>query len=67
MTPGEKDRAFCVATMDKVVRPILTALSQRKLKATMPVEINPGDHSYRRNVTHLEALGRTLSGLSAWL
>jgi hypothetical protein len=67
MTPGEKDRAFWVATMDKIVRPILTALSQRKLKATMPVEINPGVHSQRRTVTHLEALGRTLAGLSAWL
>jgi hypothetical protein len=67
LSAGEKDRAFWVATMDKIVRPILTALSQRKLKATMPVELNPGVHAPRQLVTHLEALGRSLAGLSAWI
>lgn len=53
--------------MDKIVRPVLTALSQRKLKATMPVEENPGVRTNRRTVTYLEALGRSLTGLSAWI
>ena len=53
--------------MNRIVRPVLTALSQRKLKETMPVETNPGLHPNRRSVTHLEALGRSLAGLSAWI
>jgi hypothetical protein len=67
LSAGEKDRAFWVGTMDKIVRPVLTALSERKLKATMPVELNPGNHAPRRLVTYLEALGRSLAGLSAWI
>lgn len=67
MSAGSDDRAFWIQTMDRVVRPILTALSQRKLKATMPVETNPAMHSDRRGVTYLEALGRSLAGLSAWI
>lgn len=64
---GHDDRAFWIDTMDRIVRPVVTALSQRKLKATMPVEQNPATHSSRRTVTHLEALGRSLAGLSSWI
>ena len=68
LSAGAIDRAFWAATMNKIVRPVLGALSQRKLKATMPVELNPGVHSQRQTVTHLEALGRSLlAGLSAWI
>jgi hypothetical protein len=52
---------------DKIARPVLSALAKGKLKATMPVESAHGHTTDRRNVTHLEALGRTLAGLSPWL
>jgi hypothetical protein len=33
----------------------------------MPVEISPSNRTDRRTVTHLEALGRSLAGLSSWI
>ena len=65
--PTPSDRAFYLAQLDRVARPVLTALSRGQLKATMPVEAAPGQESSRRKVTHLEAFGRTLSGLAPWL
>jgi len=65
--PTPSDRAFYLAQLDRVAHPILTALSRGQLKATMPVEAAPGQESSRRKVTHLEAFGRTLSGLAPWL
>jgi hypothetical protein len=48
----------------KIARPVLDALSKRELKFKMPVEAWYED---RRHYTHLEALGRTLAGISPWL
>jgi hypothetical protein len=57
-----------VAALEKIARPVLTALAARKLKATMPVETSAhGKVSDRRNFTHLEALGRLLTGMAPWL
>ncbi len=50
----------------QVAKPMLTALSQRRLKIDMPVESAPGVTD-RRNYTYLEALGRLLSGMAPWL
>jgi hypothetical protein len=61
------DRAYWLAMLLRVVEPVLAAAAQGKLKATMPVEAAPGQEAGRRNVTYLEALGRTLSGLAPWL
>ena len=61
------DRAYWVATLLRVVEPVLTAGSQGQLKAVMPVEAAAGQQAGRRSVTHLEALGRTLAGLAPWL
>lgn len=52
----DTDRQYWLASMLRIVRPVLEALSERRLKASMPVEQNAGD---RQEVTHLEALGRT--------
>ena len=59
-------RASWLGALDRVCRPVLTALSARELAARMPVETAPGS-SNRRKVTHLEALGRTLAGIAPWL
>ncbi|OUJ76282.1 DUF2264 domain-containing protein [Hymenobacter crusticola] len=61
------DRDYWLTTLLKVVDPVLTAAAQGKLKATMPVEAAAGQEQGRRNVTYLEALGRTLTGLAPWL
>ena len=61
------DRAQWIAIVERVSQPVLEAISQQKLRATMPVEAKPGDTEARRQSTHLEAVGRLLSGLAPWL
>lgn len=67
MNTATEDRAFWVKTLDRVARPVLHALADRKLHATMPCETAPSSTLDRRNVTHLEALGRTIAGIASWL
>ena len=54
-------RKYWIDTLTKIVTPVLSALAEGKLKATMPVEAKLPD---RPAVTHLEALGRTITGLA---
>lgn len=61
------DRRYWVATLTRVANPVLDALSKRKLKETMPVEAPHGNAEDRRQFTHLEALGRLLTGIAPWL
>ena len=65
--PLKSDRAYWLQTLLKVVDPVLQALDQGQLKATMPVEAAPREEASRRRVTYLEALGRSLAGLAPWL
>ncbi|MGA2500253.1 MAG: DUF2264 domain-containing protein [Tepidisphaeraceae bacterium] len=68
MPSGPEDRQYWVKTLDRIARPVLAALSQRQLKATMPVEAaRPQLQTDRAKVTYLEALGRTLTGIAPWL
>jgi hypothetical protein len=62
--PDRDSRAYWVSVMQKLVGPVLQTLSAGKLKEKMPVEYTIQD---RRNVTHLEAFGRTLAGIAPWL
>jgi hypothetical protein len=59
------DRALWVATMQRLADPVLRNLAAGTLKARMPVEQAAG--ADRRNVTHLEAIGRLLAGLAPWI
>lgn len=59
------DRQYWVEVATRVSSPVLRALSERKLKATMPVEGPLAEE--RKYCTYLEALGRTLTGLAPWL
>ena len=61
------DRTYWLQTVLKITDPVLTALSQNRLKASMPVESAPGQQASRVAVSHLEALGRTMAGLAPWL
>ena len=59
------DRSYWVALLEKLATPVLTALSRRELKTTMPVEAkNPED---RVRYAHLEGFGRLLAGIAPWL
>lgn len=67
-TLSSPTRTDWVEIADKIARPVLTALSQGQLRATMPVEISPqSNRTNRPEVTHLEALGRLLAGIAPWL
>jgi hypothetical protein len=61
------DRPYWISTLERIVRPVLSACAAGRLKALMPVEARPGHQADRAAVTHLEALGRTLTGISPWL
>lgn len=63
----QTDRAYWLQTLLKIAEPVLAALASNTLKATMPVESAPGQLEGRKQVSHLEALGRTLAGLAPWL
>ena len=56
-----------VEHLKKTAGPVLTALSERRLKKVFPVECKPGQEASRRQCTYLEALGRTLCGIGPWL
>jgi len=60
-------RAEWIAMLDRVCKPLFTALSERKLKQVMPVEAYAGEQQHRRQTTYLEALGRALAGIAPWL
>jgi hypothetical protein len=66
ITAGD-DRRFWIEVVTRVSEPVLRALSERRLKATMPVEAPHGDLEQRKQFTYLEAFGRLLSGLAPWL
>jgi hypothetical protein len=61
------DRDYWLHTLDRIARPVLSALARRRLKATMPVETYPPNRLDRRQFSHLEAIGRTLAGIAPWL
>src|SRR3954464_7485044 len=65
----QTDRQTWLNYMDKVARPVVSALAGDKLKETMPVVLSPrvDNKDNRSRVTYLEAFGRTFSGISAWL
>ncbi len=60
-------REYWISVLTKIADPLLVSLSQGKLKATMPVECKSGREADRRTVTHLEAFGRLVAGISPWL
>ena len=61
------DRARWLSVLDRVSRPVLERMSRGELKKCMPVESSNRDLKGRCEVTHLEALGRLVTGLAPWL
>jgi hypothetical protein len=64
---GADDRQTWVEILTRVSYPVLYALSEGKLKATMPVESPHGNVAERRQFTYLEATGRLLAGIAPWI
>lgn len=64
---GIQDRTYWIKVLTQIADPVLLALSDNKLRQKMPVECAPGREQFAREVTHLEAFGRLLAGISPWL
>lgn len=58
-------RAVWVARLRRLADPVLTNLAAGTLKQRMPVE--QAATANRRDVTHLEAVGRLLAGVAPWI
>ena len=67
LLPGDSDRAFWVNLLVRIADPVLTLLSENKLREKMPVECDPKREKYAWEVTHLEAFGRLMAGMAPWL
>ena len=63
---GADDRNYWCHVASRLAAPMLSALADRKLKATMPVESHPTSKD-RPQYTYLEGLGRLLAGVAPWL
>lgn len=65
------DRCYWLQMLCKLASPVLQALANQQLRATMPVEGKPGEWEWdeysRSQFSHLEAFGRLLAGLAPWL
>jgi hypothetical protein len=65
---GADDRAYQVDMLCKIAHPVLENMSRGLLKEQMPVETASGvANPPNSRTTHLEALGRLLSGMAPWL
>ncbi len=62
MTP-QSDRDYWIETLTRIADPVVNALRQGRLRALMPVE----GIAERGQFTHLEAMGRLLSGMAPWV
>jgi len=66
-TKAVDDRAYWRQTLLRTVDPVLNALSRGQLRVQMPIEAVAGGQAGRAEVSHLEALGRSVAGLAPWL
>lgn len=57
------NRQDWLQTMDKIVYPVLEALSKEELREKLPTDFHPE----RQKFAMLEAFGRTVTGISPWL
>ncbi|MGA3027818.1 MAG: DUF2264 domain-containing protein [Bryobacteraceae bacterium] len=64
---ASSERDYWIGMLTRIADPVLSALSLRKLAASMPVEAPLGNAGERRLYTHLEAFGRLLAGIAPWL
>ena len=63
---GNPDRQLWISTLDRIARPVLTNLAAGTLKRNLPFE-SLSDDPNRKEVSRLEAFGRTVCGIAPWL
>ncbi len=63
----KEERENLVQLLVKIANPVLTHMAKDELKNSMPLKTALKPYDYRKEVTHLEALGRTLVGMAPWL
>ena len=63
---GMDNRRLWVQEMTRIARPVLENLAAGTLKKNMPFE-SLSDDPLRREVSYLEAVGRTICGIAPWL
>ena len=61
------DRSAWLSALHRISYPLLDNLAKGELRKNMPVESIAADMQKRREVTHLEAFGRLITGISTWL
>lgn len=61
------DRSVWLSALHRIAYPLLSSMAKGELRKNMPVESLVADMQKRREVTHLEALGRLITGISPWL
>lgn len=67
-TDGPSLRSAWLTVLERLARPVLGAMAEGRLRATMPVETCSGaTREDRARFAHLEALGRLLCGIAPWL
>jgi hypothetical protein len=65
--PSIEAREEWVRVMERLAHPVLTALAAGTLKTSMPIELSTTASPTRKDVAHLEAVGRLLAGMAPWL
>lgn len=61
-TTGTQDRAIWVKLLWKISYPVIHNLAEGTLHQNMPIETRSGETAGYKDMTHLEAVGRTLAG-----
>jgi hypothetical protein len=64
---AKTDRAYMAGLLQSIADPVLSAMSQGRLKASFPLELSPTWDGREKSVAYLECFGRLISGLSPWL
>lgn len=67
VTTGGQDRELWVKLLWKISYPVIHNLAEGTLHQNMPIESLNGNPKGYDEVTHLEAVGRTLAGVAPWL
>lgn len=67
VTTGAQDREQWVKWLWKISYPVIHNLAEGTLHRNMPIETPNGKPDGYDEITHLEAVGRTLAGVAPWL
>ncbi|MCC5846102.1 MAG: DUF2264 domain-containing protein [Verrucomicrobia bacterium] len=66
-TSPETTRLYWIDALERVVSPVFRSLARGTLREDLPVETAPDAKRNPQDFTHLEAVGRSLCGISPWL